>query len=168
MPFGENKEHFQLLLADYMDQFQPQTGVETELVELLAVSRWRLRRLLIIETQRFDLELSALDPDLINNTDAERLAMVFKNMSDKGRSLSLLLRYEAQINRSYEKALKQLQQLQSTRPPAAPPAPSDDSVGSFGNPPAPASQTEPRPSGGVTSQPPTTASDTILTCANSC
>jgi len=95
MPFGENKEHFQLLLADYMDQFQPQTGVETELLESMAVSRWRLRRLVTIETQRFDQELSALDPDFINNTDAERLAMIFKNMTEKGHGLSLLLRYEA-------------------------------------------------------------------------
>jgi hypothetical protein len=40
---GESDEHFQLLLADFMDHFQPQTGVETDLVEVMAIARWRLR-----------------------------------------------------------------------------------------------------------------------------
>ena len=37
-------------------------------------------------------------------------------MSDEGNSLTLVLRYEGSLNRSYEKALKQLLQLQSNRP----------------------------------------------------
>src|SRR6202035_4984399 len=54
---GESDEHFQLLLADFMNQFQPQTGVETGLVEMMAIARWRLRRLLSIETNLFELEM---------------------------------------------------------------------------------------------------------------
>src|SRR5271154_6920869 len=65
---GESAEHFQLLLADFMDQFQPQTGVEVDLVEVMAAARWRLRRLLAIETHQFDLELvrrkKQIDADL--------------------------------------------------------------------------------------------------------
>jgi hypothetical protein len=53
----ESDEHFQLLVADFMDQFQPQTGVETDLVEMMAIARWRLRRLLAIETHLFELEM---------------------------------------------------------------------------------------------------------------
>src|SRR5580693_5489560 len=55
---GESAEHFQLLLTDYMDQFHPQTGVEADLVEVMAVARWRLRRLLAVEARLFDLELA--------------------------------------------------------------------------------------------------------------
>jgi hypothetical protein len=135
---GESAEHFQLLLADYMDQFQPQTGVEADLVEIMAVSRWRLRRLLAIESHQLHVEMARRKKQIIEDfphADHDvRLAYVFQKLSDNGSSLALILRYEAQINRSYDKALKQLQQLQSTRPPAAPSAPSEEPVGSFRNP----------------------------------
>jgi hypothetical protein len=124
---GESDEHFQLLLTDFMDQFQPQTGVETDLVEVMAIARWRLRRLLAIETNLFEIEMvrrrKQIDADFTGMDHEDRLAFAFQKMSDNGNSLSLLIRYEGSINRSYDKALKQLQQLQSNRP-----------VGSFGNP----------------------------------
>jgi hypothetical protein len=122
---GESDEHFQLLLADFLVQFQPQTGVETDLVEVMAIARWRLRRLLSIETHLFELEMvrrcRKIDAEFKGMDHDDRLAFVFQKMSDTGNSLTLLLRYEGSLNRSYDKALKQLLQLQSSRP-----------VGSFG------------------------------------
>jgi hypothetical protein len=135
---GESAEHFQLLLAEYMDQFQPQTGVEADLVEVMAVARWRLRRLLAVEARLFDLELCRHQKEIDKKFDGmeyeDRLAWAFQNMSDNGHSLALVVRYEASINRSYDKALKQLQQFQSSRPPVPPSGPPADPVGSFGNP----------------------------------
>src|SRR5277367_4588650 len=129
---GDSDEHFRLLLADFMDQFQPQTGVETDLVEVMAIARWRLRRLLAIETHQFDLEMirrqEEIDEDFTGMSHNDRLAFVFQQLSDTGNSLALLIRYEASINRSYDRALKHLLQLQSNRqnrPPAEP-------LGSFG------------------------------------
>ncbi len=131
---GESAEHFQLLLADYMDQFHPQTAVETDLVEVMAVARWRLRRILGIETQLLDLEMVRSEEEIDEKLDGmdhgDRLAFVFQKMSDTGHSLALLIRYEASINRSYDNALKQLRHLQANRPPT----PAPDPVGSFGNP----------------------------------
>jgi hypothetical protein len=124
---GESDEHFQLLLADFMDQFQPQTGVETDLVEVMAIARWRLRRLLAIETNLFELEMvrrrKQIDADFTEMDHEDRLAFVFQKLSDNGNSLTLLIRYEGSLNRSYDKAWKQLLQLQSTRqnrPPKGP------------------------------------------------
>ena len=123
----EKGEHFKLLLADFMDQFQPKTAVETDLVEVMAIARWRLRRLLAIETHLFDLEMIHRQEDMddaFTGLDHEdRLAFVFQKLSDTGNSLTLLIRYEGSLNRSYDKALKHLLQLQSSRqnrPPAAP------------------------------------------------
>jgi hypothetical protein len=45
---GESSEQFQLMRADFMSHFQPQTAVETDLVDIMAIARWRLRRLLAI------------------------------------------------------------------------------------------------------------------------
>jgi hypothetical protein len=126
---GESDEHFQLLLADFLVQFQPRTAVETDLVEVMAIARWRLRRLLSIETHLFELEMvrrcKKIDAEFKGMDHDDRMAFVFQTMSDTGNSLTLLLRYEGSLNRSYDKALKQLLQLQSSRP-----------VGSFGISPA--------------------------------
>ncbi len=117
---GESDEHFQLLLADFMAQFQPQSAVETDLVEVMAIARWRLRRLLSIETNLFELEMVSrrkqINADFKGLDQQGRLAFVFQKLSDTGNSLALLIRYEGSLNRSYDKALKQLVQLQSTRP----------------------------------------------------
>ncbi len=117
---GESDEDFQLVLTDFMNQFKPHTGVETDMVEVMAIARWRLRRLLTIETNLFELELVRRDKQInsdFKGIDQEgRLAFVFQKLSDTGNSLTLLIRYEGSLNRSYDKALKHLLQLQSTRP----------------------------------------------------
>jgi hypothetical protein len=123
---GESDEHFQLLLADFMDHFQPQTGVEADLVEVMAIARWRLRRLLAIEAHLFDLEIIYHDDQIKSRSklkpmeQEDRMAFAFQKLGDNGNSLTLLLRYEGSLNRSYDKALKQLLQLQSNRPPRGP------------------------------------------------
>jgi hypothetical protein len=140
---GESSEHFQLLLADFVNQFQPRTAVETDLVAVMAIARWRLRRLLAIEAHLFDLEI--LDrKDQIKSLSKlkvmeqeDRLAFVFQKLGDNGNSLTLLLRYEGSLNRSYDKALKQLLLLQSTRQ-STPPAAALGSLCIFENPEPPA------------------------------
>jgi hypothetical protein len=130
---GESIELFKLLRADFINQFQPQTAVETDLVEVMAIARWRLRRLLTIETHLFDLEiLYRMDDIKIRSKlkvmeQEDRLAYVFQKLGNQGNSLALLLRYEGSLNRSYDKALSQLLLMQTTRP-SAPPEPA---LGSF-------------------------------------
>jgi hypothetical protein len=128
---GESDKHLQLLLADFMDHFQPQTAVETDLVEVMAIARWRLRRLLSIETHMFELDMidstKRIDAKFQGTDHDDRLAFAFQGMS-AGNSLTLLLRYEGSLNRSYDKALKQLLQLQSSRQNRPPQGP----LGSFG------------------------------------
>jgi hypothetical protein len=129
---GESDEHFRLLLADFMDQFEPQTGGEADLVEVMAIARWRLRRLLAIETHLFELEMvrrqKQIDADFAGMNYDDRLAFVFQKMSDTGNSIALLVRYEGSINRSYDKALKHLLDLQSRRQRCPP----EGALGSFG------------------------------------
>jgi hypothetical protein len=116
----ESAAEFRLLFDDYTDQFHPQTGVETELVEVMVIARWRLRRLLAIETKLFEMEISRrgkqIDREFAALTEDPRLAWVFQKLADSGQSVALLIRYEGAINRSYEKALKQLLLLQSRHP----------------------------------------------------
>lgn len=116
----ESAADYQTLLQSYLSEFSPEGLLETELVETMAAARWRLRRISTIETTLLAMEMDRLAEyiDLAfedrdgDPTPDDRLAWTFNNLAEKP-SLNLLLRYEATLNRSYARALKQLQQLQS-------------------------------------------------------
>jgi hypothetical protein len=131
---GESVEDFQLLLADYVDQFHPATGVEMDLVEAMASARWRIRRLLAMETNLFDIEIvrrsKAIEKEFTGMDESARLGWVFQKLADDGQSIALLIRYETSLNRSYDRAFKQLQVIQSSRPSELPPPHSPASPGS--------------------------------------
>jgi len=79
----EDGEQFQQLVQDHIDQFQPQTAVEMDLVETMAAARWRLRRLYAVETAVFDNEMERraedIDDQFTDISDVGRLGWVFKN-----------------------------------------------------------------------------------------
>src|SRR5713226_2629466 len=129
---GESNEEYQLLFDAYVDQFNPQGLVEMELVETMTAARWRLRRLNQIETNLLSTELvrraEAIDAEFNDMEDGDRLAWVFQKLADRGQSLALLVRYEATITRSYDRAFKQLRLLQSdpNRPQRNEPSPAPE------------------------------------------
>jgi hypothetical protein len=116
----ESAEEFHTLRDSYFDQFQPATPVEAELVESLAATRWRIRRLATIEANMFRnniLEKEKYIPEELDDAGEEaRLAWSFKNIANNGSALQVLLRYEATLSRTYDRAFKQLQLLQTQRP----------------------------------------------------
>ena len=78
----ESQADYKFLLEGYIEQFQPQSTVEFELVTTMAVARWRLRRLVNIETgvlyhyvltrqKEMDLYRASMTPD-------DRLAWSFR------------------------------------------------------------------------------------------
>ncbi|HXP84103.1 MAG TPA: hypothetical protein VN841_05250 [Bryobacteraceae bacterium] len=94
---GEDKEEFERHRASYIKRFQPRDQPEQDLVETLVAARWRLNRLMSIEAQ------------LLENAEEPK---------DILKALSLLTRYENQLNRTFDKALQHLQALQENRPTA--------------------------------------------------
>ena len=109
---GESREEFQSLFDAYIDQFQPATGVEADLVQTLAVTRWRLNRITGIETNIFGNEIALhaahIDSQLTNMQPDDHLAWVFRHLADcGGKDLALILRYEGTLTRTYERAFKQ-------------------------------------------------------------
>jgi hypothetical protein len=118
---GESRRKFQTLLDDYIDQFQPLGPVEFDLVQTMAIARWRLNRVLAIEATLIDNQLADsaeyLDQHKARYSQHQRAAYAFRRLADEGKSLALALRYEGALNRSFEHAFRQLRQLQSTRPP---------------------------------------------------
>jgi hypothetical protein len=115
----ESSREFQALLDSYVVQFDPQGGVERELVQTMVAARWRLRRICNIETALLSTEIvrraEDIDEEFSNMQNVDRLAWVFEKLADHGQALSLVVRYEGALNRSYDRAFKQLHVLQSAR-----------------------------------------------------
>jgi hypothetical protein len=143
----ESSEDFQSLLDSYIHQFQPQGGVEMDLIQTMAATRWRLRRISTIETTLLNNEMTRNAKDIrreyFSPDDLARLAWVFQDLANHGQSLALLMRYEGTLNRTYDRAFKQLLLLQSAhrRPqpnePKPEPAPASVPVASTVPTPAP-------------------------------
>jgi len=124
---AESREQFQLLLDAHIQQFQPANPVEADSVEAMAVARWRLRRIWAIETSLLANELTRraedIDDEFIEMTGEDRLAWVFQTLANGGQSLSLLARYEGNLNRAFDRSFKQLNLLKSQRQNEPKPAP---------------------------------------------
>src|ERR1700732_853958 len=85
---AESREQFQLLLDAHIQQFQPANAVEMDLVEAMAVARWRLRRIWAIETSLLDHELQRraedMDDEFTEMSAEDRLAWVFRSRKGWG------------------------------------------------------------------------------------
>lgn len=100
----ESTEEFQILLDAHIHQFHPANPVEMELVRVMVIARWRLRRILAIETSLLANELvrraEDIDDEFTEMTGDDRLAWVFQRLADNGQSLALLARYEGTPGRA--------------------------------------------------------------------
>ncbi len=77
----------------------------------MAVTRWRIRRLVSIETNYLAHEIDSRRDDIrryVNNPDRDKsIAWTFSRVSG-GTTLPLTTRYEAGLHRTFDRALKQL------------------------------------------------------------
>ncbi len=110
----ESAASYRALYRSYVAHFRPQTVVESDLVSVMAVARWRLRRAVTIETNYLALEVDSRRKDVpryVDNPTPDRgLAWTFARLSG-GSALPHLTRYEAALNRTFNNALKQLESL---------------------------------------------------------
>ncbi|HXP83105.1 MAG TPA: hypothetical protein VN841_00205 [Bryobacteraceae bacterium] len=90
---GEDPEEFDRHRAAYLQIYRPQDHAEKHLVETIAAAAWRLKRMMQIET-----------------------AMLSDENADLFRTLGLIARYENQLNRTQDLAIKRLAALQENRP----------------------------------------------------
>jgi hypothetical protein len=123
LPF-ENNAEFHAVRDEFLGEHQPATPTELVQVEQMVTAFWRLRRIRATETAFLDREMER------NRADAKHrygdpgsfdvLAYTYyRNDSDPG-TLANLSRYEARLERSFYKALRELQRLKALRPQAQP------------------------------------------------
>ena len=113
---GESLTRFTALLATLKEELQPQTGIESALVESMAVARWRQMRLWGMEKAGIAYEIqkqesSSDSQDTMERDAPTRVALAFRALSDHSRSLELMNRYETRYDRQYGRALERLIRL---------------------------------------------------------
>jgi hypothetical protein len=127
----ESKEEFQEFHAEHIAIHQPVTAPEKELVEQMAIARWRIRRFVDAETVLIDCEVvrnrAKVEKEFATTGCDVHVAMAIRSLADESRVLSLMSRYEARHQRTHDKAyaaLRELQKARASQPePDPPPAP---------------------------------------------
>jgi hypothetical protein len=117
----ESQEKFDELLNMYLEKFQPQDGVETNLVYEMVAAKWRQQRVWMTETTTLELEMDDQQIDIdeheakggekLNMTNPRRIAMAVTRMANNEKMLELLLRYETSFSRMHDRAMKALFRL---------------------------------------------------------
>ena len=116
----ESKDDFQEFLAEHITIHQPVTAPEKELVDQMAIARWRIRRFVTAETVLIECEMvrnrEKVDKEFGPTDSGLHLAMAIRSLADESRCLSLMSRYESRLQRQTAKDFALL------REPALPPA----------------------------------------------
>jgi hypothetical protein len=115
----ESPDEFEAFLAEHIEIHQPVTAPEKELVDQMAIARWRMRRFVAAETVLLDCEMirnqAAVQKEFATLDADVHIAMAIRSLADDSRSLSLMSRYEARHQRTHDKAYAALRELQKAR-----------------------------------------------------
>jgi hypothetical protein len=102
-----------------MTLYQPVGAVEEDLVQTLAATRWRLRRIPSLESNIFENETILREEEIdeeFSEIDATgRLGFAFCKLADHSKVLPLLIRYETALTRTHDRVFKHLVTLQKLR-----------------------------------------------------
>jgi hypothetical protein len=121
----EDPGQFDQVLNKLLGIHEPATPAEIDLVEEMVAARWRTRRMWTIETGLLNAEILAQAAKTDTTDPKIHLASAFHALSDDSRSLALASRYEARLQRLYDRAYKTLRELQQVRK-SEPPEPSNN------------------------------------------
>src|SRR6202047_4484841 len=119
----EDPDEFDEIFNKLLGIHEPATPAETDLVEEMVAARWRTRYMWTIETGLLNAEILAQAAKTDTPDPNIHLTMAFHSLTDDSRSLALANRYEARLQRLYDRAYKTLRELQQARksePPAQP------------------------------------------------
>jgi hypothetical protein len=113
---AEDLEAYQLHIQSFVNEYHPQGATETQLVQSLADSAWRLNRVAVLETNLLTHDIVYEDFPNHESTHEMREAIAIAHALDSHtRALANLSLHGQRLSRQFEKTLKLLQDLQAKR-----------------------------------------------------
>ena len=109
---GEDHDRFHAMLARIVSEHLPQTDSELELVETMAVAKWRQKRIWAMENARVSEEIrnQSGNPELAAKTPVVRAVLAFETVIDRSTCLNALNRYEVRFDRIYTRCKRELRE----------------------------------------------------------
>ena len=116
---NESPDEFTRVLQSYTAHWNPVGQPEIDLVQDIVAARWRLNRILALETATLDIEMDRQRDELerlYSKIDEPiRCAMAFSALADSGRTLAILSNHETRLRRTLDRATAELRRLQTER-----------------------------------------------------
>ncbi len=111
---NENDDEYADLLESYVQKFQPADPVEMDFVVEMVNAKWRQRRLFLIESGLYELQMlkqkEEMEAAYDSYNESVEHAFAFRKLSESA-CLSMLSRTESRLERTYSRALRNLVQL---------------------------------------------------------
>ena len=109
---GEDQDRFHDMLARIVSEHLPQTDSELELVETMAVAKWRQKRIWAMESARVSEEIrnQSANQELAAKTPVVRAVLAFETVIDRSTCLNALNRYEVRFDRIYTRCKRELRE----------------------------------------------------------
>ena len=136
---GESEEKFNALREEYLAEFQPQTRSRFDLVDQLVITRWRLNRVIALQSALMDIQMARQQPEIDKEFEScggdIRAAIAYQHLCDDSRALESLHRHEARLSAEFRRTFKLLaadlktQKFHHEPSPAQPPRPHEDRDG---------------------------------------
>ena len=114
----EDTVAYEEVRASLYSQYEPATPQECMLVDQLASAWWRTLRVRQIETDMLDLQIRTLNnqyPEKEKTKTTDRQALAVRFVTESEKDFVNFMRYDAQIERAFYRALNTLEKLQSER-----------------------------------------------------
>jgi hypothetical protein len=114
----ESREEFLELLADLHEELQPKPGIETRLVEVMAVADWRCMRIWSVEKEQIAVETQKQVAAGCHGTGAKPArctSNAIRNMVDTSRAPDLFVRYDTRYRRQYMRIWDRLEARRDER-----------------------------------------------------
>lgn len=102
---AESAAGFSAHLARLHDELKPEPGIESTLVETMAVASWRQMRLWSMEKMQLDAETRNQQMFHADEDDSTCLGRAFRCLCDNSKALENINRYETRYDHQYHRAL---------------------------------------------------------------
>jgi hypothetical protein len=112
---GESPDRFHALLASYTTQFLPASQDEHDLIETMAVCRWRILRGWTLEAAALIHEQRQQAGSTADEDPPTQAMLASRALQHPPRSQEALAHHEIRLDRAYHRAADRLRQIQAAR-----------------------------------------------------
>jgi hypothetical protein len=108
----ESQKKFDGMREEYFAEYQPQTRSRFDLVDQLGITRWRLNRVLVLQTVLMENQMIRQQPEIGAVFEVcgpeTQAAIAYQHLIDDGGALESLNRHETRLSAEIRRTMKQL------------------------------------------------------------